>query len=160
MLTLHGRGRGPCLSFPVMPSTRALLVSAIALIMIACGGSSAETSANTPAPASTVTPRVSGSPSPSSSDLVSAVPPATSTPTPTSASTRASLRGRHSSPAASPSTQAPAGQGAPGQPGDQYAPLRSQGVSAVCNDGSYSHSKHRQGTCSHHQGVKAWTGLI
>jgi hypothetical protein len=48
--------RGPTLSFPPMLWTRTLLVSATALLAIACGGSSAETSARTPAPASTVTP--------------------------------------------------------------------------------------------------------
>ena len=31
-----------------------------------------------------------------------------------------------------------------------------QGVTAICNDGSYSYSQHRQGTCSHHGGVKEW----
>src|SRR5207244_3809122 len=145
--------RGPTLSFPPMLWTRTLLVSATALLAIACGGSSAETSARTPAPASTVTPTVWTTPSPSSG-LAGAVPAETSTPTPTSAATRASLR-RRASLAASPSAQAAAAAapGAPPQPGDQNATLRSQGVSAVCNDGSYSHSRHRQGTCSHHQGV-------
>jgi uncharacterized protein DUF3761 len=31
-----------------------------------------------------------------------------------------------------------------------------QGITAICNDGSYSYSQHRQGTCSHHGGVKEW----
>src|SRR5262249_33167212 len=31
-----------------------------------------------------------------------------------------------------------------------------QGVTAVCNDGTYSFSQHQQGTCSHHGGVKQW----
>jgi len=31
-----------------------------------------------------------------------------------------------------------------------------QGVTAICEDGSYSYSEHRQGTCSHHGGVKQW----
>ncbi|RKS77596.1 uncharacterized protein DUF3761 [Motilibacter peucedani] len=30
------------------------------------------------------------------------------------------------------------------------------GATAKCRDGSYSHSKHRQGTCSHHHGVARW----
>jgi hypothetical protein len=30
------------------------------------------------------------------------------------------------------------------------------GASAVCRDGSYSYSQHRQGTCSHHGGVMKW----
>jgi hypothetical protein len=31
-----------------------------------------------------------------------------------------------------------------------------QGVTAICQDGTYSYSQHRQGTCSHHGGVKEW----
>ncbi|HEV7658377.1 MAG TPA: DUF3761 domain-containing protein [Allosphingosinicella sp.] len=30
------------------------------------------------------------------------------------------------------------------------------GASAKCRDGTYSHSKHRSGTCSHHGGVAEW----
>jgi hypothetical protein len=30
------------------------------------------------------------------------------------------------------------------------------GASAQCRDGSYSFSKHHQGTCSHHRGVSRW----
>lgn len=30
------------------------------------------------------------------------------------------------------------------------------GASAQCNDGSYSFSTHRSGTCSHHGGVRRW----
>lgn len=29
-------------------------------------------------------------------------------------------------------------------------------ASAICNDGTCSHSEHRQGTCSGHGGVKTW----
>jgi hypothetical protein len=28
--------------------------------------------------------------------------------------------------------------------------------SALCKDGTYSYSKTRKGTCSHHRGVKTW----
>lgn len=31
-----------------------------------------------------------------------------------------------------------------------------QGATAECNDGTYSFSKSRRGTCSHHGGVKRW----
>ncbi|HEV7486274.1 MAG TPA: DUF3761 domain-containing protein [Thermoanaerobaculia bacterium] len=31
-----------------------------------------------------------------------------------------------------------------------------RGASAQCNDGTYSFSKHRSGTCSHHGGVQRW----
>ena len=42
-----------------------------------------------------------------------------------------------------------------------HSPARSSegvpsGASAVCRDGSYSFSEHRQGTCSHHGGVENW----
>ena len=30
------------------------------------------------------------------------------------------------------------------------------GASAICRDGTYSYSQHRQGTCSHHGGVAQW----
>lgn len=30
------------------------------------------------------------------------------------------------------------------------------GETAICNDGSHSFSKHHEGTCSHHGGVKTW----
>lgn len=30
------------------------------------------------------------------------------------------------------------------------------GATAQCNDGSYSFSRHRSGTCSHHGGVRRW----
>lgn len=30
------------------------------------------------------------------------------------------------------------------------------GATALCNDGSYSYSQHRSGTCSHHGGVRQW----
>lgn len=36
------------------------------------------------------------------------------------------------------------------------APSVPQGATAVCGDGSYSFSQHRQGTCSHHGGVSRW----
>jgi hypothetical protein len=59
-------------------------------------------------------------------------------------------------PAPTPSSAAPA----PPPPADPYAALRAQGISAICNDGTYSYSKTRSGTCSHHGGVREWTGLI
>ena len=31
-----------------------------------------------------------------------------------------------------------------------------QGATAQCRDGTYSFSKHRNGTCSHHGGVAKW----
>lgn len=47
-----------------------------------------------------------------------------------------------------PAAPAPAPAAAPaGAPAD---------ATALCNDGTYSHSQHRSGTCSQHKGVKQW----
>jgi len=35
-------------------------------------------------------------------------------------------------------------------------PAGPNGATAMCGDGSYSHSAHRSGTCSRHGGVKTW----
>ncbi|MGW8555464.1 DUF3761 domain-containing protein [Streptomyces tubercidicus] len=43
--------------------------------------------------------------------------------------------------------------GSSGGGGQAQAPA---GASAQCNDGTYSHSQHRRGTCSHHHGVATW----
>lgn len=45
---------------------------------------------------------------------------------------------------------------------EEHSPTKSKsdeiptGGSAQCIDGSFSFSKHRSGTCSHHGGVAAW----
>jgi hypothetical protein len=36
------------------------------------------------------------------------------------------------------------------------APAAPAGATAICNDGTYSYSQHRSGTCSHHGGVRVW----
>ncbi|WP_367828048.1 DUF3761 domain-containing protein [Streptomyces sp. LMG1-1-1.1] len=41
--------------------------------------------------------------------------------------------------------------------GSQQAPT---GATAQCNDGSYSYSAHRRGTCSHHGGVAVWLASV
>ncbi|MFE0194143.1 DUF3761 domain-containing protein [Streptomyces sp. NPDC058989] len=41
--------------------------------------------------------------------------------------------------------------------GSQQAPA---GATAQCNDGSYSYSAHRRGTCSHHGGVAVWLASV
>jgi len=42
-------------------------------------------------------------------------------------------------------------------PSPQFSPNGPPpGASAQCNDGTYSFSKHRSGTCSHHGGVRQW----
>ena len=41
-------------------------------------------------------------------------------------------------------------------PSDLTIPDNGSGASAICNDGTYSYSAHRRGTCSHHGGVAQW----
>jgi len=41
-------------------------------------------------------------------------------------------------------------------PSPRLASSPPAGASAKCKDGTYSFSKHRQGTCSHHGGVATW----
>lgn len=41
-------------------------------------------------------------------------------------------------------------------PGPVAAPAPPAGATAKCNDGTYSFSQHRQGTCSSHGGVANW----
>jgi hypothetical protein len=38
----------------------------------------------------------------------------------------------------------------------EQAPAQPAGATAQCEDGTYSFSQHRQGTCSHHGGVARW----
>jgi hypothetical protein len=107
---------------------------------------------------------------PSASDSPTASPtPTAAQPTPTTATPAA--------PVAQPTTQAaapPAADPAPAQQqpacGPDYyvnsdgtcvhrpvqAPAAPPGATARCNDGTYSFSQHRQGTCSGHGGVATW----
>jgi hypothetical protein len=41
-------------------------------------------------------------------------------------------------------------------PSPVFSKTAPAGASAKCRDGSYSFSRHRQGTCSHHGGVAEW----
>ena len=41
-------------------------------------------------------------------------------------------------------------------PAPTSQPSMNNGASAICNDGTYSYSAHRRGTCSHHGGVAQW----
>ena len=45
---------------------------------------------------------------------------------------------------------------APPQAPRPVTPAAPLGATAICNDGSYSFSQHRSGTCSHHGGVAVW----
>lgn len=41
-------------------------------------------------------------------------------------------------------------------PSPTYSSSVPSGATALCNDGTYSYSQNRQGTCSHHGGVARW----
>jgi hypothetical protein len=41
-------------------------------------------------------------------------------------------------------------------PSPRRSKLAPQGATARCGDGTYSFSRHRRGTCSHHGGVAGW----
>jgi hypothetical protein len=87
---------------------------------------------------------------------VTTSPAATQSPTPSPSSTPMQTPTATSRPTAVPPAQAPQ----PTSHADYLAELRAQGVSAICNDGTLSSSRNRSGTCSHHGGVREWTGLI
>ncbi|MGW7533782.1 DUF3761 domain-containing protein [Amycolatopsis sp. NPDC054798] len=70
-------------------------------------------------------------------------------------------------PRASASQPPPAPDPAPAECGSDYYRNSSgncvhrpdsnpSGATALCNDGTYSYSQHRSGTCSHHGGVRQW----
>jgi hypothetical protein len=101
----------------------------------------------TPTPQPTVAP----TPAPTATPTPIATPTATPAPTPTLKPTVKPTP----APAATkpPVTPAPA-------PVDPYAAARAAGYSALCADGTWSTSKTRSGTCSGHQGVHWWTGLV
>ncbi len=54
----------------------------------------------------------------------------------------------HSSPSIYYSTPKPSSK--------MYSPPVTSGATAICNDGTYSYSQNRRGTCSHHGGVAQW----
>lgn len=80
---------------------------------------------------------------------------------------KAICKGAASAPAAMPSP-GPVGPSRPTAPAATRTPVSRSttpattnpsgpnGATAICTDGSYSHSAHRSGTCSRHGGVKSW----
>jgi hypothetical protein len=70
-----------------------------------------------------------------------AAPAPAPAPTPAASSSKPSYTPRAAPSSAKPTNTNPAGP---------------NGATAMCNDGSYSHSAHRSGTCSRHGGVKTW----
>jgi SH3-like domain-containing protein len=84
-----------------------------------------------------------------------------STPTTTQRPRRVSEPVSESSTAPSSSSQPASGRSYINVDGDRvpspvFSDTRPAGASARCRDGSYSFSRHRRGTCSHHGGVAEW----
>ncbi len=114
-----------------------------ALLVFALIGLSASSQPGSPRQSAAVAPTAAVSLATTAS---TATPTATPTAKPTSTSTPTAAL---PAPAPQPTTHA-----------DYLTELRAQGVSAICNDGTLSYSRNRSGTCSHHDGVREWTGLI
>ena len=123
-------------------------------------GTSAISSTVTPTPVTTTstTETIPSSTTETTTTTV-APPPTTTVVPPPPVTTHAAA-----APAPPPQTHSPAACGA-----DQYrnvdgvcvnrpvaAPAPPSGATAKCNDGTYSFSQHRQGTCSGHGGVAIW----
>jgi hypothetical protein len=121
--------------------------------------------------------RSAGAPPPASSNghavaqvQQSAVPIADgSSPTPSHAPVTSQSPSPSPQPSPSPTpVPSPPPQAAPAPPPpppppaaqDPYPAATAAGASAVCADGTWSYSKSRSGTCSHHGGVHWWTGNL
>src|ERR1700687_1081954 len=121
-----------------------------AVLLIGVINSAAQQPPSTPAGhqiaqvSSPTPPIVSRAPSPT------VIPSPTPSPSPKAVATAAPV-------AVAPPAPAPPAA-APAQ--DPYAAATAAGASAVCADGSWSYSKTRSGTCSHHGGVHWWTGNL
>ena len=74
-------------------------------------------------------------------------------PAPAPAPVPASVPTRPTAPSASVAPHAPATRSATPATTNAAGP---NGATAMCGDGTYSHSAHRSGTCSRHGGVKTW----
>ena len=98
-----------------------------------------------PTATATLTPTLTLTPSPSSTPTSTATPTWTPTKKPTLKPTAKPTR-TPAPPTLAPPTALPL----PTQP--SYP----SGATAICNDGTYSFSQHRRGTCSHHGGVRQW----
>jgi Protein of unknown function (DUF3761) len=113
---------------------------------------------------------VSSTPSASPTPYVSATP-AAATPTAVAAPTPAATPAANPAPANGSGNGGGSGAGSGGGTcaADEYRNVDGQciprprqadapppGATAQCNDGTYSFSTHRSGTCSHHGGVRRW----
>jgi hypothetical protein len=111
---------------------------ALLLSMVAAGCLMADSCATTPTATDT---------SAATSDTSTATPTVVVSSAPTDAPTSAP-------------TQAPAAAAPPVTSGFDHNAAQAAGASAICNDGTWSYSANRSGTCSHHGGVSWWTGNL
>jgi Protein of unknown function (DUF3761) len=139
-------------SLPLRRAVRprpAIGLAALLLLLTACGPVAPTAPPAAPIPATTTPAVVTDEPSPSPSAspvAVTTTGPPVSVPAP--------------APAATQGGACPAGdyRNVDGTcvPRPTQAAGPPAGATAQCNDGSYSFSKHRSGTCSHHGGVRRW----
>ncbi|MGI8848484.1 MAG: DUF4236 domain-containing protein [Candidatus Dormibacteria bacterium] len=132
---LHARSTA--LGFAAVMSLYLIALPATALALLVANPKPAPVTPATAGPTSipsqavrTATPKATLAPTASPTPVPAAVPAAVPTPAPTAAPTAV--------PIAAPTAD----------------PLA--GVTAICNDGTYSYSAHRSGTCSKHGGVRQW----
>jgi hypothetical protein len=142
---------------------KALVVIAAAVTVAACGPAQSRPSVTSDEHTAVVT---TSAPSiPSAAPTPSAVPATTALPAPPVVQT---LPTQPPAPATTRNTTAQ--NNTTGSCGSDYyrnsdgvcvhrpasGPGAPAGATARCNDGSYSYSTHRSGTCSHHGGVAVW----
>jgi len=131
------------------------------LTFAACGGSTSPSGSPTATGAAAVhtavtpaAPKASASSSATSAAKQQAANAPTATPVPpttTPVPPTATLRPPTATPVPPTATPVPLPTPVP-----RPAPAVPSNVTAVCRDGTYSYSQHRQGTCSHHGGVAYW----
>ena len=124
-------------------------VGGFALLAVGAAFGGGNSSAASPAPRPTVTVTKTAAPAPTVTVTKTAAPAPTVTVTktakPASTATHKSIAGSVGSSSGGSSSGGSSNSG-----GDTSHPA---GVTALCNDGTYSYAAHHQGACSHHGGV-------
>ncbi|MFN2581919.1 MAG: DUF3761 domain-containing protein [Candidatus Dormibacteria bacterium] len=129
-------------------------VGGAGLALAACDGDMG--SFATPTAIATVAPAGIGGEASSPSALPTIVPVPIATALPTVAPAQATPPPVVNTPAPAVSTPPPAAATS----GFDHQAAKDAGATAICNDGTWSYSAHRSGTCSHHGGVNWWTGNV
>ncbi|WP_406637930.1 DUF3761 domain-containing protein [Amycolatopsis sp. WGS_07] len=144
---------------------------AAGVLVAGCGAATAPAGDPAPPVQSSVTseysPTTSYSAPTTSSPATSVAPPVTTQQHVAAPTTAAKPKPAPKTQAAPRVTAPPAPDPAPAECGSDYYRNSSgncvhrpdsnpSGATARCNDGTYSYSQHRSGTCSHHGGVKQW----